>query len=116
MHLSSGENVMYVAQQMGHADWSMLIKVYGHWISSGGLQAAGTLVAAAQSEKWQRLRSILMRVPVTSRLITRRTIAKRSRTMSRMKFIQSFMAELSKQTQNADVAGTNVGQNCRIGL
>lgn len=30
--LSSGENTLYVAEQMGHADWTMLIKVYGRWI------------------------------------------------------------------------------------
>lgn len=32
MLLSRGENPMYVAQQMGHKDWSMIIKVYGRWI------------------------------------------------------------------------------------
>ena len=46
MMLSAGENVMYVASQMGHADWSMLVKVYGHWIPSGSAQSAGSLVAA----------------------------------------------------------------------
>lgn len=30
--LSRGENPMFVAQQMGHKDWSMIIKVYGRWI------------------------------------------------------------------------------------
>ncbi|PTN10772.1 tyrosine-type recombinase/integrase [Nitrosomonas aestuarii] len=32
MLLSRGENLMWVAQQMGHKDWSMIIKVYGRWI------------------------------------------------------------------------------------
>jgi integrase len=30
--LSAGENPMWVAQQMGHADWAMIRKVYGRWI------------------------------------------------------------------------------------
>ncbi len=32
MMLSRGEKPMFVAQQMGHKDWSMIIKVYGRWI------------------------------------------------------------------------------------
>lgn len=32
MLLSAGENPMWVAQQMGHADWAMIRKVYGRWI------------------------------------------------------------------------------------
>jgi integrase len=32
MLLSRGEVPMFVAQQMGHKDWSMIIKVYGRWI------------------------------------------------------------------------------------
>ena len=35
------------------------LKVYGHWIPSGSAQSAGSLVAAAQKQKWQRLQSIL---------------------------------------------------------
>lgn len=30
--LSAGENPMWVAQQMGHADWAMIRKRYGRWI------------------------------------------------------------------------------------
>ncbi|WP_244073483.1 tyrosine-type recombinase/integrase [Nitrosomonas sp. PY1] len=30
--LSRGEKPLWVAQQMGHKDWSMIIKVYGRWI------------------------------------------------------------------------------------
>jgi integrase len=31
--LSEGKNPMWVASQMGHADWGMIRKVYGRWIS-----------------------------------------------------------------------------------
>ncbi|AMJ87028.1 MULTISPECIES: site-specific integrase [Alteromonas] len=31
--LSSGKNPMWVAKQMGHADWGMIRKTYGRWIS-----------------------------------------------------------------------------------
>lgn len=34
MMLSKGEHYMWVAQQMGHKDWGMIIKVYGRWIAS----------------------------------------------------------------------------------
>ena len=30
--LSRGENPLWVAHQMGHKDWGMIIKVYGQWI------------------------------------------------------------------------------------
>lgn len=33
MMLSSGKNPMWVANQMGHADWGMIRKVYGRWIN-----------------------------------------------------------------------------------
>jgi len=32
MMLSAGENPVWVASQMGHRDWSMIIRVYGRWI------------------------------------------------------------------------------------
>lgn len=32
MMLSKGEHYMWVASQMGHKDWGMIIKVYGRWI------------------------------------------------------------------------------------
>ncbi len=59
MMLSAGENVMYVAGQMGHADWSMLVKVYGRWIPSGALTQAGELVAAANSKNWGALLTLM---------------------------------------------------------
>lgn len=34
--LSAGENPMYVAQQMGHKDTTMVIKTYGRWIEVAG--------------------------------------------------------------------------------
>jgi integrase len=42
MMLSAGENPMWVAQQMGHSDWSMIRRVYGRWMPeendlSGGM-------------------------------------------------------------------------------
>lgn len=30
--LSAGENPLWVAKQMGHKDWSMIVRVYGRWI------------------------------------------------------------------------------------
>jgi integrase len=33
MMLSEGMNPMWVASQMGHADWGMIRKVYGRWIT-----------------------------------------------------------------------------------
>jgi integrase len=32
MMLSSGEHPMWVASQMGHADWTMIARVYGRWM------------------------------------------------------------------------------------
>ena len=32
MMLSAGEHPMWVASQMGHADWTMIAKVYGRWM------------------------------------------------------------------------------------
>jgi len=34
MMLSAGKNPMWVAKQMGHADWGMIRKVYGRWIQN----------------------------------------------------------------------------------
>lgn len=59
MMLSAGENVLYVAGQMGHADWSMLVKVYGRWIPSGAVTQAGELVATANARNWGALAALL---------------------------------------------------------
>ncbi len=32
MMLSGGENIMWVASQMGHVDTEMVMKTYGKWI------------------------------------------------------------------------------------
>ena len=32
MMLSAGESPMWVAQQMGHSDWTMIARIYGRWI------------------------------------------------------------------------------------
>jgi integrase len=34
MMLTQGKNPMWVASQMGHADWGMIRKIYGRWINS----------------------------------------------------------------------------------
>lgn len=39
MMLSAGEHPMWVAKQMGHADWAMIIRVYGKWMPSADLEA-----------------------------------------------------------------------------
>jgi len=41
MMLSAGEHPMWVAQQMGHSDWAMIIRVYGKWMPSAD-EGAGT--------------------------------------------------------------------------
>lgn len=56
--LSSGENPLYVAEQMGHADWSMLIKVYGRWMKGVDL-LAGQRVATMHESHWQSLTALL---------------------------------------------------------
>lgn len=33
--LSEGRNPVWLAKQMGHADWGMLIRIYGRWIPDG---------------------------------------------------------------------------------
>lgn len=42
--LSAGENPVWVAAQMGHSDWGMIIRTYGRWIPSIAPDA-GTKVA-----------------------------------------------------------------------
>jgi len=37
--LSAGANPMWVAKQMGHADWGMIRKIYGKWIPQGFSEA-----------------------------------------------------------------------------
>ena len=46
--LSSGENPMWVASQMGHRDWGMIRKRYGRWLASVE-HTAGSLAASLWS-------------------------------------------------------------------
>lgn len=39
MMLSAGEHPMWVAQQMGHSDWTMIARVYGRWMPAADLSA-----------------------------------------------------------------------------
>lgn len=39
MMLSAGEHPMWVAQQMGHTDWTMIARVYGRWMPTANLDA-----------------------------------------------------------------------------
>lgn len=39
MMLSSGEHPMWVSRQMGHRDWSMIIRRYGRWMPDADTQA-----------------------------------------------------------------------------
>ena len=36
--LSNGANILYVSQQLGHADASITLKVYAKWIPTAGQQ------------------------------------------------------------------------------
>ena len=44
MMLSAGEHPMWVAQQMGHKDWAMIIRVYGKWMPSADPNAGSRAV------------------------------------------------------------------------
>ena len=50
MMLSAGEHPMWVAQQMGHADWGMIRRIYGKWIPSADTQAGSKAVAMFGAE------------------------------------------------------------------
>lgn len=39
MMLSAGEHPMWVAQQMGHSDWTMIARIYGRWMPSADYNA-----------------------------------------------------------------------------
>lgn len=45
MMLSAGEHPMWVAQQMGHADWGMIRRIYGRWIPAEVDDAGSKAVA-----------------------------------------------------------------------
>lgn len=50
MMLSSGEHPMWVAQQMGHRDWSMIIRRYGRWMPDAD-DGAGSRAEAVYGKK-----------------------------------------------------------------
>ena len=45
MMLTAGENPIWVAAQMGHRDWSMIIRVYGRWIPEADPHAGSKAAA-----------------------------------------------------------------------
>lgn len=45
MMLTAGESPMWVAQQMGHRDWTMIARVYGKWIKDAQPEAGNKAVA-----------------------------------------------------------------------
>ena len=55
MMLSGGENIMWVASQMGHVDTEMVMRTYGKWIpdesSKKGYQPVNNWGAYISSEK-----------------------------------------------------------------
>ncbi len=52
--LSAGENVMWVAKQMGHRDWTITAKKYARWIPSIVPDAGDKLAAIWQQETVQK--------------------------------------------------------------
>ncbi len=53
MMLSSGEHPMWVAQQMGHKDWTMIARRYGKWMPDANPDSGGKAISlyANTSEK-----------------------------------------------------------------
>jgi len=51
MMLSSGEHPMWVAQQMGHRDWSMIIRRYGRWMPDADSNAGSRAEAVYGNKK-----------------------------------------------------------------
>jgi len=50
MMLSAGEHPMWVAQQMGHKDWTMIARVYGRWMPHADNNAGGKAVTMWQTQ------------------------------------------------------------------
>lgn len=51
MMLTAGESPMWVAAQMGHADWGMIRRTYGRWIPDAAPEAGQKAVALFAAEK-----------------------------------------------------------------
>lgn len=45
MMLSSGEHPMWVSQQMGHADWTMIARRYGKWMPDANPDSGGKAIS-----------------------------------------------------------------------
>lgn len=58
MMLSAGEHPMWVSQQMGHRDWTMIARVYGRWIPHADQSAGGKAEAIFAPADGQHLVSI----------------------------------------------------------
>lgn len=57
MMLSAGEHPMWVAQQMGHSDWTMIARIYGRWMPDAAPDA-GTKAEAMFSGNGQHMVNI----------------------------------------------------------
>lgn len=61
MMLSAGEHPMWVAQQMGHTDWSMIARVYGNWMDEADRDAGSKAEALfGKQEAGQNVNDSLM--------------------------------------------------------
>ncbi|WP_442592538.1 tyrosine-type recombinase/integrase [Parapusillimonas sp. JC17] len=58
MMLSAGEHPMWVAQQMGHADWGMIRRIYGRWMPEAAPDAGRAAEAMFSNVRGQHLVSI----------------------------------------------------------
>lgn len=56
--LSSGESLLYVARQLGHADFSMLERRYARWKPSQYGRKGGQAVLEGNPQVWARLESL----------------------------------------------------------
>jgi site-specific recombinase XerC len=63
MMLSAGENLLYVSRQLGHADWRMVQERYARWLPSAHGRAAGSAIAHANQEVWERLQTLTAGTP-----------------------------------------------------
>jgi hypothetical protein len=54
--LSAGEHPMWVAKQMGHADWTMIARVYGRWMPRPvpGRWKSSPEMLANRTPNWQK--------------------------------------------------------------
>ncbi|MCK6436000.1 site-specific integrase [Rivihabitans pingtungensis] len=55
MMLSAGESPMWVASQMGHADWTMIARVYGRWIPDAAPDAGAMAVSLFAGEGQKKM-------------------------------------------------------------